>query len=149
MGVEKYEVYVNGTLKKSVTDTITDINYMKCETTFFINVKAFDRMGNSSDESDTLELTTKTCPSTDSHNIQFRNNNLSIYPQPSSEMIRIESSDSEIEYIEIKNLAGITVFAAAVHSTSFTLGKEYVGPGLNVLTAIIDGKKVQRLLMFE
>ncbi len=149
VGVDRYEVYVDGVLKNSLTDTLTDIKYLNCETTFSVTVKAFDTMGNASDESEALEVTTKTCPSTDMQDAQLRHHNLLIYPQPSSETIRIESSGSEIESIEIRTLSGTTVYAASVHSKSIMLGKAYVGPGLNVLTAVIDGKKVNRLFIFE
>jgi hypothetical protein len=150
VGVEYYEVYLDSVWKKTVTDTFAQINYIKCETTFAVTVKAIDRMGNRSDESEVLEVTTKKCPTTtDLHTYQINKNILLIYPQPSSDLITIESSNSDIEYIEIKNLTGVTVVAGPVFSKSITLETRYVEPGLYVLTAIIDEKKVNRILLFD
>jgi hypothetical protein len=148
VGVVKYEVYLDSTWKKTVTDTVAQINYLKCETTFSVTVKAFDRMGNRSDASEVLEVTMKECPSTDLHAFQYDNSKLSIYPQPSSGTVTIES-ESDIEYIEIKNLTGMTVVAGPVSGKSMTLDRGSVGTGLYVLTAIIDGEKINRVFMFD
>jgi len=150
VGVEGYQVYLDGALKQTVSDTMTEIKYLKCETTFSVTVSAFDRMGNGSDKSEALEVTTKTCPnSTDFQAYQIDNKTLSIYPQPSGGMITIESPDAEIEYIEIRNLAGVTVFSEPVHNKHLTLEKGRLGPGLYLLTATINGKQVPRIFIFD
>jgi uncharacterized protein YjdB len=150
VGVQYYEVYLDSVWKKTVTDTVAHIKYLKCETTFSATVKAVDFSGNRSDESEVLEVTTKECPTTTVlHALQSDKYNLSVYPQPSAGLITIESSSSDIECIEIKNLTGMTVVTEPVLGKSITLETGYVEPGFYVLTAIIDGKKVNRVLMLD
>lgn len=108
VGVTGYDVYMNGSLKTSVTGSTSSITGLTASTTYSFTVKAKDAAGNSSANSSTFNVTTSTAAPTVS-NLYF------------SEYLEGSSNNKALE---ITNRTG-----ASVSLSTYSIKKQTNGSG--------------------
>ncbi|MDD6210951.1 MAG: T9SS type A sorting domain-containing protein [Bacteroidales bacterium] len=104
VGVTRYDVYMNDLLYGNTVDSYMPIPYLTPSTTYRMRVKAVDAAGNISDPSEELLVTT--LDPTGIVTGENDNNNISIYPNPVSEIAYIDGENKATYDIFLYNTNG-------------------------------------------
>ena len=115
VAVTGYNVYLNGQREKRVTETFYSLTLLDPSTTYTIEVESLDAAGNRSEQA-MIQLTTL---SETTGLSTIKENEISVYPNPFSEYIIVETTNKETVYIY--NISG-----KRVRSIQTTIGKNTI-----------------------
>lgn len=132
IGVKEYKVYLNNILKTSTVTPSLKITGLTENTTYSVNVIAFDVSGKQSASSDTIKV--KTLKSFNSiENASFPD--VTLYPNPvDNNHFTLSNLPEGRKMISITNIAGNVLASFETSSTDYTISNLKLNSGIYIVT---------------
>ncbi len=141
--VESYYLYYDGVFKEIVSGTEKIVTGLTPLRNYSFAIKAVDRSGNVSAYSEILQVTTIFT------NVDIPNNTeFIVFPNPSSDVINLESAMGGESYFVIKDILGCEVLSGTFKN-SITINKSEIGPAgiYFVMISCNSAKQVTKIII--
>ena len=136
IGVTGYNIYQDGSLVTTVTDTGTAISGLSPATEYEFTVKAKDAAGNISGFSNGITVTTLSVGMS-SHNTA---SSIVLYPNPASETVTVQLPDEQFKKLELFNNLGNIVKSIPIKDNNRTLSFSVTDLPHGIYTVKLTGK---------